>query len=258
MDGPRCQSDAMPSPTIRLDQLLVDRRLAASRSRARDAILRGCVEVDGKVCRKPGANVDQAAQIANTDDAGAYVSRAALKLVAGLDACRFDPHGLVALDIGASTGGFSQVLLERGAGKVLAVDVGHGQMDQTLRDDPRIVVLEGVNARDLSLEHLDGNTPDIVVSDLSFISLMKGAEPALLMAAETARAILLVKPQFEVGRAGVGKGGLVKDDALIDETNAHIQGWFNALPGWSVTHFLPSPITGGDGNREFLLCGMRT
>ena len=241
---------------IRLDQLLAKRSLAASRSRARDMVARGCVRVNGKVVSKAGILVDEASEIEIDDPAAAYVSRAALKLIAGLDASGIDATGAVALDLGASTGGFTQVLLERGAKSVLAIDVGHDQLVGPIANDPRVTNLEGTNARDLTADQLQP-PPDLIVSDLSFISLTLAAEPSLRLSASNARCILLVKPQFEVGRKGVGKGGLVSDEQLIETTLERIKTWFNALPGWRITHFLPSPIKGGDGNREYLLCGAR-
>ena len=148
------------------------------------------------------------------------------------------------------------MLLERGAAHVVALDVGHGQIVALIRNDARVTVLEGFNARELSRDDLPF-APEIVVSDMSFISLRIAAEPALRLAADGARAVLLVKPQFEVGRGGVGSNGIVRDDALIDRTLADIVGWFDGLPGWRHTDLLPSPIKGGDGNREYLLCGER-
>ncbi len=196
------------------------------------------------------------AEIDVTDTGSAYVSRAALKLVAALDRSGFSVSGKQCLDLGASTGGFTQVLLERGAQQVVALDVGHGQMVASIGDDPRVTVLEGFNARDLTLKDVPF-APEFIVSDMSFISLRLAAEPALRLAANGARAVLLVKPQFEVGREGVGSNGIVRDEALIEQTVANITRWFDALPGWKQTNLVPSPITGGDGNQEFLLCGER-
>ncbi|MEM8749960.1 MAG: TlyA family RNA methyltransferase [Pseudomonadota bacterium] len=241
---------------IRLDNLLTQRGLAASRSRARDVILRHGVTVDGKTLSKPGALVDCGATIEIDDPAQAYVSRAALKLIAGLDAAGIVVRDKSCLDLGASTGGFTQVLLERGASHVTAIDVGHGQMVKDIADHPRVTSLEGINARSLTSDQFS-QAPQIVVSDMSFISLRMGAEPALLLASSDAQAVLLVKPQFEVGRAGIGKGGLVNDAALVDKVLRDIQAWFNALDEWQCTHLLPSPIEGGDGNQEYLLCGAR-
>ncbi len=167
---------------IRLDQLLVARGLAETRARARDAVLRGAVTVDGRTAAKPGEPTDEAASIVIDDPAAAYVSRAALKLVGGLDGFGFSVEGAEALDIGASTGGFTQVLLERGAARVTAIDVGHGQLHARIAADPRVIAREGLNARDLSLGDLPAR-PDVIVSDVSFISLRLALPPALGLAA---------------------------------------------------------------------------
>jgi 23S rRNA (cytidine1920-2'-O)/16S rRNA (cytidine1409-2'-O)-methyltransferase len=242
---------------LRLDEELVRRGLFASRSRARDAILRGAVAVDGAPARKPGTAVSTVADITVDDPAAAYVSRGALKLVAGLDAFGIDPTGRIALDLGASTGGFTQVLLERGAATVFAVDVGHGQLDASLAGDARIRLIEGVNARDLEPRHLDGAVPDLVVCDVSFISLRLALPPALGLAAHGAEGVFLVKPQFEAGREAIGKGGLLRDPARADEIALELRAWLDACPGWQSTGLLPSPIQGGDGNREFLMAGRK-
>jgi 23S rRNA (cytidine1920-2'-O)/16S rRNA (cytidine1409-2'-O)-methyltransferase len=241
----------------RLDEALVQRGLFASRSRARDAVERGTVTVDGAVARKPGQPVSSGSIIAVDDPARAYVSRAALKLVAGLDHFGFDPAGCHALDIGASTGGFTQVLLERGAAHITAVDVGHGQLAAPIAADPRVTAIEGLNARDLTLADLGGIAPDFVVSDVSFISLKLALPPALALAAPGARAVLLVKPQFEAGRAAIGKGGMLKDPYDASRIAGLLQDWLGDLPGWRSLSLLLSPIDGGDGNREFLLGGVK-
>ena len=248
----------MTSKRIRLDQFIAQQGLAASRSRARDMIARGCVTVDGIVARKHSQMVSADQSIKVDDPAVKYVSRAALKLAGALDETHFDPKGKLCLDLGASTGGFTQVLLEAGASRVIAVDVGHGQMHESLLDNDRIVLHEGCNARSITESFFDGVLPQVIVSDLSFVSLTIAAEPALRCAAKNAWAVLLVKPQFEVGREGIGKGGLVSDEDLIHQTNNKLREWFAALPGWQETHFLKSPIKGGDGNQEFLLCGVRS
>ena len=240
----------------RLDQLLATRSLAPSRSRARDMIARGCVRVDDEVVTKAGAMVGDTSRIEIDDPAQGYVSRAALKLVAGLDEAGIDVAGKHCVDLGASTGGFSQVLLQRGAASVLAIDVGHDQLVAEIAGNPRVTNMQGVNARDLTADQLS-TAPDLIVSDLSFISLTLAAEPALRLSAEDAKCVLLVKPQFEVGREGIGKGGLVTDDNLVEQTLERIKTWFSDLPGWEITHFVASPIKGGDGNREYLLCGSR-
>jgi 23S rRNA (cytidine1920-2'-O)/16S rRNA (cytidine1409-2'-O)-methyltransferase len=241
----------------RLDEALVARGLFASRSRARDAVERGTVSVDGAVVRKPGQPVGQGAVLDVDDPARAYVSRAALKLVAGLDRFGFDPAGCHALDVGASTGGFTQVLLERRAAHVTAIDVGHGQLAASLAADPRVTSIEGLNARGLTAEDLAGAAPDFVVSDVSFISLKLALPPALALAAKSACAILLVKPQFEAGRAAIGKGGLLKNPADAERIAGELAAWLDGLPGWRALGLVPSPIEGGDGNREFLLGGVK-
>lgn len=241
----------------RLDELLVRRGFFASRSRARDAIARGAVTVDGVAAAKPGQPTRQDADIAVDDPAQGYVSRAALKLAAGLDAFRLDPKDVEALDIGASTGGFTQVLLERGAAHVTALDVGHGQLAPGLAADLRVTVIEKLNARDLTPGHLGGRRPDFIVCDVSFISLKLALPPALDLAAPGARCVALIKPQFEAGRAAIGKGGLLRDPAEGERIAADLAAWLDGQPGWQALGVIPSPIEGGDGNREFLLGGVR-
>jgi 23S rRNA (cytidine1920-2'-O)/16S rRNA (cytidine1409-2'-O)-methyltransferase len=242
---------------LRLDELLVQRGIFASRSRARDAVLRRAVRIAGELAVKPGLAVPLHAELSVDDPARAYVSRAALKLVAGLDAFGFDPSGKLALDVGASTGGFTQVLLERGARQVIALDVGHGQLASILASDPRVDLLEGLNARDLTADHLGNRQPEIIVCDVSFISLKLALAPALALAAAGACGVFLVKPQFEAGREAIGKGGLLKDPALADVIAADLAAWLDGIPGWRSLGTLPSPIEGGDGNREFLLGGIK-
>jgi 23S rRNA (cytidine1920-2'-O)/16S rRNA (cytidine1409-2'-O)-methyltransferase len=242
-----------PGPHLRLDELLVKRGFFQSRSRARDAVERATVSVAGVVVRKPGALVSEAVQLDVDDPARQYVSRAALKLVAGLDHFGLDPAGRVALDIGASTGGFTQVLLARGASRVLAIDVGHGQIDASLRADPRVVIREGLNARALTSADIDDETPDFLVCDVSFISLKVALPPALRLAAPGAMAVFLVKPQFEAGREAIGKGGILINRGEGPRIARDMAEWVDAAPGWRVLGWHPSPIEGGDGNREFLL-----
>ena len=241
----------------RLDELLVRHGLFPSRSRARDAILRSAVSVDGRPVTKPGHPVSADAGIAVDDPASGYVSRGALKLIAGLDHFAINPASAVALDIGASTGGFTQVLLQRGATRVFCLDVGHGQLDPGLSDDPRVVNLEKLNARELRDAHLDGQAPKMVVCDVSFISLRLALPPALGLAAPGASCVLLVKPQFEAGREAIGKGGLLRDPTLGERIAAEMCVWLGSQPGWRSLGVVPSPIEGGDGNREFLLGGVK-
>lgn len=241
---------------LRLDQLLVARGLAATRSRARDAILRGAVSVGGVLADRPGVTVGTDAEIAIDDDARRYVSRGALKLAAALDRFGFSPLGRIALDIGASTGGFTEVLLERGAERVFAVDVGHDQLHPRLRADRRVEPLEGTNARDLTRDQVPVS-PAALVADVSFISLRLALPAALDLAAPGAWLVALVKPQFEAGRDAVGKGGIVRDAALAQSCVADIAKWLGEQPGWRVEGILPSPIAGGDGNREYLVGAQR-
>lgn len=240
----------------RLDQYLVDAGFFPSRARARDAVLRGTVSVDGAVCSKPAQKVNGASAITVEDPASRYVSRAALKLIEGLERFAIDPSGRVALDIGASTGGFTQVLLEGGAAKVHAIDVGHDQLHNSLRGEARVAVREGLNARDLVLDDLDGDHPDLLVSDVSFISLKLALPPALALAAPGAEGVFLVKPQFEAGKAKIGKGGLV-DPEVAQATAMELQAWLASLPDWQAGDLVPSPVKGGDGNAEWLLYGKK-
>lgn len=242
------------SERIRLDQALEARGLLPSRARARDAILRGTVTVNGVVASKPNQQVGPDDALALDDPAAAYVSRAALKLVAGLDAGAIDPAGRTCLDLGASTGGFTQVLLERGAAKVYAVDVGHDQLHERVKADPRVVSLEGVNGRDLTVE-LIPEAIDLIVSDVSFVSILKVIDPVLALAAPQAEAVILIKPQFEVGRENIGKGGIVTDETAIAEAVERVTAHL-ADAGWERRFAVASPIAGGDGNRE-IVAGFR-
>jgi 23S rRNA (cytidine1920-2'-O)/16S rRNA (cytidine1409-2'-O)-methyltransferase len=233
----------------RADLLLVERGLFESRAKARAAIEAGLVKVDGVALKKPSEPVQENAQI----DAQAphpWVSRAGLKLVEGLDHFRIDPRGRIAIDVGSSTGGFTQVLLARGASLVYAVDVGRDQLHSSLRSDPRVVVMESTDARHLTREKVP-DAPSIVVCDASFISLRLVLPVALQLAAAQADLIALIKPQFEAGPERVKKG-IVRDASVHEEVCATIRA-FIETQGWSVTGVTPSPIEGGDGNREFLL-----
>ena len=242
---------------LRLDACLVDRGLMQTRSRARDAIQRGHVRVDGKVETKASLAVDMNVAISVDDPAQAYVSRAALKLKAGLDRFGVDPHGRSALDIGASTGGFTQLLIERGASHVVAVDVGHGQMNPAIAADSRVTSIEGLNAREMTRDDIGGRAFDLLVADVSFISLMLALPPALELAEPGTEAVFLVKPQFEAGREAIGKGGLLRDPATAEAVAGRVRDWLHEQPGWQALDLIDSPITGGDGNREFLLHGRK-
>ncbi|TWG89642.1 23S rRNA (cytidine1920-2'-O)/16S rRNA (cytidine1409-2'-O)-methyltransferase [Mesorhizobium sp. J18] len=250
-------AETADSNRIRLDHLLVERGFFASRARARDAILRGTVSVGGMPASKPGQRTPLDATVSVDDPARKYVSRAALKLVHALDAFGLEPRGRHALDLGASTGGFTQVLLERGAAHVTAVDVGHGQMGAGLRADPRVTCVEGVNARDLTPADLGGAAPGFIVSDVSFISLKLALPPALALAAPGAHGIFLVKPQFEAGREAIGKGGILRDLRHGRRVAEEMAVWLGTNAGWHALGVKDSPIDGGDGNREYLLAGAK-
>jgi 23S rRNA (cytidine1920-2'-O)/16S rRNA (cytidine1409-2'-O)-methyltransferase len=243
------------SQKLRLDQLLVEQGVYPSRARARDAVARGEVTVNGRTIDRPGQIVRLDAKLATTDPARGYVSRSALKLKAALDAFHLDVTGKACLDIGASTGGFTQVLLQAGARHVTAIDVGHGQLDAAIAFDQRVTSIEGLNARDLDATHL-AYAPEVVVADVSFISLKLALPAALGLAAPAAMGIFLVKPQFEVGRDHVGKGGLVRDQAIAQAAVNAIAA-FLETSGWRVTGRLASPIAGGDGNQEYVLAAIK-
>jgi 23S rRNA (cytidine1920-2'-O)/16S rRNA (cytidine1409-2'-O)-methyltransferase len=239
------------SERIRLDLALEQRGLLPSRARARDAILRGTVLVNGAPAKKPNQMVGAADAVTLDDPAARYVSRSALKLVAGLDAGAVSAEGKVCLDVGSSTGGFTQVLLERGADKVFAVDVGHGQLHEKLHGDGRVVSLESTNARELDRETIP-DVIDLLVSDVSFVSVTKVLEAPLALCAEKADAVILFKPQFEVGRDHIGKGGIVTDDAASARAMEDVIA-FVERQGFAHRMSVPSPIAGGDGNRETVL-----
>ncbi len=235
----------------RLDRELVARGLVATRARARDAVLAGHVTVDGVVAVKPGQVVAAAYVLAVSGEANPYVSRAGLKLAHAVRHFAPEIAGKTALDLGASTGGFTQVLLEHGAAKVYAIDVGHGQLDPAIAADPRVVSMEGMNARDLGAK-LITDPIGIIVCDVSFISLKLALPPALGLAAPGAQLFALIKPQFEAGRDGIGKGGIVRDENRREEICADISGWLETEMGWPVDGLIPSPITGSDGNAEYI------
>ncbi len=243
---------ADPVKKERLDILLAARGLAATRSRARDLIRRGLVRVDGAAASKPAMMIPETASLDVTGDANRYVSRGAVKLIKALDAFGFDAQGRVALDVGASTGGFTQVLLEQGAGHVWCVDVGQGQLSAELKDNPRVSSLEGTDARSLTSE-LITNPVTAIVADVSFISLTKALTAALKLAAPGCWLVALVKPQFEAGPDAVGKGGVVRDEAARQRALDSVRDWIESQRGWEVTGIVPSPIKGGEGNIETLI-----
>ncbi|GAB4358348.1 MAG: TlyA family rRNA (cytidine-2'-O)-methyltransferase [Kiloniellaceae bacterium] len=240
----------------RADVALVERGLVESRAKAQALIMAGKVFAGERKLAKPGETVaeDQALEVRGQDHP--WVSRGGLKLAHALEAFDLDPRGLVCLDIGASTGGFTDVLLQHGAAKVYAVDVGHGQLAWKLRNDPRVVVLERTNARTLTAEQVP-EPADLLVCDASFIGLEVLLPAPLALMKPMAAMAVLIKPQFEVGRERVGKGGVVRDAALHQEVCDRIEAWVNALPGWRVEGIVESPITGPEGNKEFLLVAKR-
>jgi 23S rRNA (cytidine1920-2'-O)/16S rRNA (cytidine1409-2'-O)-methyltransferase len=241
---------------MRLDEALVARGLVASRARARDLVRRGLVQVCGKVVTKPAYAVRDGARLELAAGAPAYVSRGAEKLVAALDAFALDPAGRTALDIGASTGGFTDVLLRRGAVRVYAVDVGRGQLAPRLAADPRVVALQETDARRLD-RALVREPIGCVVADASFISLTLALPAALALSAPGAWLAALIKPQFEAGRAAVGKGGIVRDARDREAAVARVREWLAAQPGWRVLGVMESPILGGSGNAEHLIGAVR-
>ena len=242
------------SARIRLDVLLVERGLTSSRERARAMILAGQIRVDGQPVSKAGTAVDAGANIEVAVPEHPYVSRGGVKLSAALDAFGIDVSGRLGLDIGASTGGFTDALLRRGAARVVALDVGHGQLDWKLRNDPRVVVIERLNARALTADQLPQGARafGIVTIDVSFISLRHILPVVPPLLAPGGDVVALVKPQFEAGRNEVGKGGLVTDpavhEAVIARATEHA-----AAAGLARIGMTPSPIAGAAGNREFFL-----
>lgn len=242
---------------MRLDLHLVERGAFPSRARAQAAVRAGLVRIDGVVAEKSSQMVGAGAKVSVEGDVHPYVSRGGLKLEAALQALEIDPADKVCLDLGASTGGFTDVLLRRGAVKVYAVDVGSGQLHPNIAADPRIVNLEKTHAKDLS-RALVPDAVDLIVCDVSFISLKKALPFAMALAAPRARLAALIKPQFEVGRSRIGKGGIVKDGAENSVGVAEdIAAWLNDQAGWAATEYFDSPIKGGDGNREFLIGGVK-
>lgn len=230
---------------------MVAEGLVPSRARAQALIAAGVVTVEGEIVRRPADR--RPGTIAVTAEPNPWVSRAALKLVHALDRLGLTPSG-IALDLGASTGGFTQVLLARGADHVHAVDVGHGQLHPDVATDARVTNHEGINVRALP----EGLSPpvDWITADLSFISLEKALPPALAVARSGAILVALIKPQFEAGRARVGKGGVVRDESVQTEVCARIRSFVESA-GWAVLGETESPILGSDGNREFLIAARK-
>ena len=239
-------------PKERADKLLVDRGLAPTRARGQAMILAGQVYSGTKRIDKAGALLPGDADLNVKGADHPWVSRGGLKLAHALEQFALDPAGKTAIDVGASTGGFTDVLLAKGAAKVYAVDVGHGQLAWKLRNDPRVVVLERTNARRLGPAEIP-EPVDLVVCDASFIGLEIVLPAALALTKPEAFAVALIKPQFEVGPDRVGKGGVVRDPALHQEVCDRIAAWFAGLADWQVVGIVESPIQGPEGNREFLI-----
>jgi 23S rRNA (cytidine1920-2'-O)/16S rRNA (cytidine1409-2'-O)-methyltransferase len=240
---------------VRLDSLLAARGLAESRVRAQAVIFAGQVLVNGQKQDKAGALVPEDAEVRILGETLRYVGRGGLKLEAALKEFRVSVQGKIALDIGASTGGFTDCLLQHGAQKVYAVDVGYGQLAWKIRQDPRVVVIERTNIRDME-PSLVPEPGDIAVIDVSFISLGKVIPSVLKVLKSAAEIIALIKPQFEVGREHVGKGGIVRDESARTQAVERIEKYLRGL-GLKVMGVIPSPITGQDGNVEFLIHAVR-
>ena len=242
----------------RLDRFLVDAGHFPSRERARAAIEAGLVKVGGVVALKPATKAGPDHDVEVCGDVHPYVSRGGVKLEAALSAFDIDPAGLLCLDLGASTGGFCDVLLRRDAQKIYAVDVGSGQLHSSLRDHPRIINLEKTHAKDLS-SALIPEPVSLIVCDVSFISLKKALPAALALGGSGAMLAALVKPQFEVGRTQIGRGGIVKpsheNSAGVAEDIAN---WLSDDQGWAPLGYIESPVTGGDGNKEYLIGARKT
>jgi 23S rRNA (cytidine1920-2'-O)/16S rRNA (cytidine1409-2'-O)-methyltransferase len=233
----------------RLDRLLVERGMVESREKAQALIMAGAVLVDGQKALKPGHSIDTASGIEITGKAP-YVSRGGIKLAAALDQFGIDAAGRVCLDVGSSTGGFTDCLLQRGAARVHAVDVGAGQLDWKLRNDARVVVHEGINARHLRFEDI-GEFVDLATFDVSFISVTLILPAVIPILRPEGRMVILIKPQFEVGKGQVGKGGIVRSPELHREACVRVESAVKSL-GFE-TSIMESPITGAEGNHEFLL-----
>ena len=246
----------MTNSRQRLDVLLVERALAPSRDRARALVMAGAVFVAGNRVDKPGTTIprDVAIEVRGSDHP--WVSRGGLKLAHALETFALDVTGAVALDVGASTGGFTDVLLQGGAARVYAVDVGHGQLAWALRNDARVVVLERTNARTLTDREIP-EPVDVIVCDASFIGLRTVLPAALALAASGTRLVALIKPQFEAGKGRVGKGGVVRDPAVHAEVCETIREWLERDCGWTVMGLTESPVTGPAGNKEFLIAARR-
>ncbi|WP_119166519.1 TlyA family RNA methyltransferase [Algihabitans albus] len=241
----------------RADRLLVTRGLVESRTRAQALIAAGLVLCDGRPLVKASQGLEETADLIVTGRDHPWVSRGGVKLAAALDVFDLDPAGLVCLDLGASTGGFVDVLLSRAAAKVYAVDVGRGQLSPRLSADPRVVSLERTDARALT-RALIPEPIDLLSADLSFISLTLGLPAALPLVAPGGRLAALVKPQFEAGPAAIGKGGILRDPTVRSAAVVKVRDWLAAQADWTVEQLVDSPISGSDGNRESLLSARKS
>ncbi len=237
---------------LRLDQFLVLKKLAPSRERAQGIILAGQALVDGHVVDKPGRMIPETASLEVRKDPNPYVSRGGLKLARALDVFNILPKDKSAVDIGASSGGFSDCLLQHGAKNIIAVDVGYGQLNWKLQKDPRVTIVDRTNARYITLKDLSSDPLDIAVVDVAFISLQLIIPPALALLKEEGDLIALVKPQFEVGRDEVENKGIIRDPAKHIKVLLALTAFVKNL-GWVISAAVPSPITGQKGNREFLV-----
>jgi 23S rRNA (cytidine1920-2'-O)/16S rRNA (cytidine1409-2'-O)-methyltransferase len=241
---------------VRLDALLVDRGLVESRNRAQALVMAGKVFSNEQKLDKAGKQVAEDMPLNVRGQDHPWVSRGGLKLAHGLEYFKVDPAGMTCIDVGASTGGFTDVLLQNGALQVYAVDVGHGQLAWRIRSDDRVAVMERCNARYLTATDIP-DAIDLIVCDASFIGLRTVLPAAMALAKPGAGLIALIKPQFEVGKGQVGKGGVVRDPAQHEEVCVMIRQWLDGLPDWRAIGIEESPITGPEGNKEFLIYGLK-
>ena len=241
---------------VRIDQLMVMKQLADTRTQAAAMIMAGLVRVGDRVADKPGLQLPEDSQIHVLQKPHPWVSRAGIKLAHALTYFQLPVDGRICLDIGASTGGFCDVLLHKGAAKIYAVDVGHGQLAWKIASNPRVIVLDKTNARHLTQQHVP-EPPEVVTCDTSFISLKQVLPAALSLSSVNAWLVALIKPQFEVGKNLVGKGGIVREPLLHRQVCQDIQDWILQQQGWQFLGITDSPITGTDGNREFLLAAKK-
>ncbi|MEX2614904.1 MAG: TlyA family RNA methyltransferase [Alphaproteobacteria bacterium] len=241
---------------VRVDVLLLERELVESRTRAQASIMAGLVYSGDRRIDKAGETLNADAPLTLRGPEHPWVSRGGLKLVRALDHFAIDPKGLLCLDVGASTGGFTDVLLSRNAAGVIAVDVGRGQLAWKLREDRRVTVMEGVNARHLTQRDVP-DPVDLIVCDASFIGLEKVLPAPMSLAAPDARLVALIKPQFQLDRAAIGKGGIVRDPERRREACDFVTQWLDSQPGWSVLGVTESPIAGAKGNIEYLVAAAR-